>query len=242
MFKSAVFRRILLVRFLGYFFIQAGFITLLLIAEPVITEEVRYYARQLFGGQQNLPRIVTSQNADDQLGIPVSQFVVPTSGPSRFADVLAGGSEIIVPVSTDFGIVIEKIGANAKVISNVDPANEAEYTRALSEGVAHAKGTVFPGQKGNIYLFSHSTDAPWNIVRYNAIFYLLGKLDVGDRVSMFYRHRRYDYVIFDKTIAAPGDTHFLTDSYEQSVLTMQTCDPPGTLINRLIIRAKLITG
>jgi hypothetical protein len=44
--------------------------------------------------------------------------------------------------------------------------------RRAPNGVAHAKGTVFP-HKGNIYLFAHSTDNWWNVGRYNAVFYLL---------------------------------------------------------------------
>ncbi|MDZ4246187.1 MAG: sortase, partial [Dehalococcoidia bacterium] len=145
------------------------------------------------------------------------------------------------PVVTNFGIVVEKINANARVIADVDPASEREYIQALSQGVAHAKGTVYPGEKGNIYLFSHSADAPWNIVRYNAVFYLLSKLEPGDRVILFYQGRRYDYIVFDKTIAAPSDTSYLTRTYDESILTLQTCDPPGTLVNRLIVRAKLAT-
>jgi sortase A len=64
-------------------------------------------------------------------------------------------------------------------------------------------------------------------------------MEVGDRIIIFYQGRRYDYIVFDKTITKPEETHFLTDSYDQSVLTLQTCDPPGTLLNRLVVRAKL---
>lgn len=241
MFGSVHFRKIFFIRFLGYFLIQVGLITIILIAEPVINEELKFRIDQLFNRHYVLPNILTSTATTPQ---PSESNITPTTSPSQnseggFGDLMFGGSEMIVPVSTDFGIVIEKINANARVIPNVDPSNERDYMNALAQGVAHAKGTVFPGQKGNIYLFSHSTDAPWNVVRYNAIFYLLGKLEVGDRIIMFYQGRRFDYIVFDKTIASPQDTHFLTDTYNESVLTLQTCDPPGTTLNRLIIRAKL---
>ncbi|RJP47633.1 MAG: sortase [Armatimonadetes bacterium] len=245
MFVSKHFTKVFTIRFLGYFFIQVGLITLLLVIEPVMAEEGKYRMRQLFGRQQVLPRIITSseqENFNRSTGSVYQPSPEGAGGSRSLSGVLLGGAEVIEPVSTDFGIVIEKIGANAKVIANVDPGDEKAYSKALAEGVAHAQGTVFPGQTGNIYLFSHSTDAPWNIVRYNAIFYLLSKLEVGDRIVMFYKNRRYDYIIFDKTIATPEDTHFLTDTYDQSVLTLQTCDPPGTLINRLIVRAKLAGG
>lgn len=234
MFGSKHFQLLLLLRFTAYFLIQIGLLTILLTSEPVIAEEVKFSLRQAIGMQEVVPQSSAAAQAGTNN---------PGQPGSGFADILKdGGKQVIVPVSTDFGIVIEKIGANAKIIPNVDPSNEAEYGPALMEGVAHAKGTAFPGQKGNIYLFSHSTDAPWNIVRYNAIFFLLNKLEVGDRVILFYKGLRFDYTVFDKTVVKPTDVHFLTDTYTDSVLTMQTCDPPGTLMNRLIVRAKLASN
>ena len=135
--------------------------------------------------------------------------------------------------------MIEKINANAKIVAQVDPANEAAYTAALKEGIAEAAGSTEPGQPGNLFLFSHSTDAPWNIARYNAIFYLLRELQAGDRIIVFYKGRRFDYIVFDKTTTSPADISFLTNRYDKPVLTLQTCDPPGTVLNRLIVRAKL---
>jgi sortase A len=90
-----------------------------------------------------------------------------------------------------------------------------------------------------MYLFSHSVSAPWDVVRYNAVFYLLGKLDNGDKIIIFYKGRRYDYIVFDKKVVPGSDTEYLTASYDEPILTMQTCDPPGTTWKRLIVRAKL---
>ncbi|OGE34008.1 hypothetical protein A3C32_01070 [Candidatus Daviesbacteria bacterium RIFCSPHIGHO2_02_FULL_41_14] len=239
-FGSSYFRKLFLIRFTSYFFIISGLLTLILIVEPVITEELLYNYNFITGKRYSLgPRVVRSVDLDPRVFVPTPTALTPVDRGSSFGSLLGGGANIIVPVNTDFGIVIEKINANAKVIADVDSASEKSYSQALTQGVAHAKGTVFPGEKGNIYLFSHSTDAPWNIIRYNAIFYLLNKLEKGDQISLFYKGRRYDYQVFDKVIANPLDTHFLTATYEESVLTLQTCDPPGTLLNRLVVRAKL---
>lgn len=219
------FRIVLAVRFIGYLlFITGGFFFVLMLG-PLIQAEAVYRYDKLLGIKHTIPNIVTSDNA-------------PIEGPDSFGAV--SGGNVIKPVATDFGLVIEKINANAKVVANVDPSNEADYSQALTEGVAHASGTKFPGEKGNIYLFSHSTDAPWNIIRFNAIFYLLRELESGDRVVTFYNNRRYDYIVFDKIVVEPNDVSFLTNDYPDSVLTLQTCDPPGTLARRLIVRAKLV--
>ena len=227
MFRLTKFKKVFFIRFLSFAFIQVGFLSILITFEPVVVEEFRYQLNNLLGTRHSLPQVVTSATQNE------------ASLSSGFSDLPSETTDFIKPVSTDFGIVIEKINANAKIVEGVDAGNEGEYLAALSKGVAHAKGTVLPGERGNMYLFSNSVNAPWNIVRFNAVFYLLGKLEKGDRVIIFYQGRRFNYIVFDKTITAPSDTKYLTGTYDEPVLTLQTCDPPGTLINRLIVRAKL---
>jgi LPXTG-site transpeptidase (sortase) family protein len=145
-----------------------------------------------------------------------------------------------------FSIYIPKINAKARVIPNVDAGNREEYMDALSEGVAHAKGTNFPGQGKSIYLFSHSTDSPLNFARYNAIFFLLRKLSPGDRVVVYFMGQEHDYVVTDKIVTSADDTVWLNPPSQSSGeakgerLILQTCDPPGTSWNRLIVVAKPI--
>lgn len=120
-------------------------------------------------------------------------------------------------VSSYFSLVIPKIGAKSEIIANVDAANQEEYMQALSKGVAHAKGTYFPGQGHTIFLFSHSTDEPWNITRYNAVFYLLRELNTGDRIIVFFADHKYEYVVEKKFVTGPEDVSWLTDDGTQSV-------------------------
>jgi LPXTG-site transpeptidase (sortase) family protein len=228
---SKRFKTVLIVRFFGYFIFLLGLASFFSVFGPIVSAEFNYRKDAILGNKHLVPNIITSNDATG------SGQISNNTGSDSFGNI--SGGEVITPVSTDFGIVIEKINANAKVVANVDPASQAEYTEALGLGVAHAKGTNVPGEKGNIYLFSHSTDAPWNIVRFNAIFYLLRELEPGDRVIMYYNNKRYDYIVYDKNIVDPSDVSYLTNRYDQSVLTLQTCDPPGTLLHRLIIRARL---
>lgn len=141
-------------------------------------------------------------------------------------------------VGSYFSIVIPKIDASSNIIANVDAANEEDYTEALSQGVAHARGTYFPGQGRNIYLFSHSTDSPFNISRYNAVFYLLGKLEEGDRFIVFFADSKYEYEVSEKVVTGSDDTSWLNDTKSEEVLILQTCDPPGTTWRRLLVIAE----
>lgn len=158
-----------------------------------------------------------------------------------FGQLLAKGGETIsiTPVDSDFGVVIPKINANARVIPNVDASNYSEYMAALKLGVAHAAGTSLPGLPGNTYFFAHSTDFFWNVGRYNAVFYLLKELEANDEIDVFYGGRRFIYTVMDKKIVSADEISYLTNSLDgEERLTLQTCWPPGTTIKRLLIVAK----
>lgn len=233
------FKLIFAVRFFGYLLFFAGLLGFVFMLGPLVQAEASYRLDQVRGVKRTVPRIITSSEQPTPAG--ETPTITEASGPASFSGVSVSENTII-PVSTEFGIVIEKINANAKIIPNVNPTDEKSYIRALTQGVAAALGSTPPGVPGNLYLFSHSTDAPWNIVRYNAIFYLLRELETGDRVIIFYQNRRYDYIVFDKAIIEPNDVSYLTNKYDYPVLTLQTCDPPGTLLHRLIVRAKLVSS
>jgi len=166
--------------------------------------------------------------------------VKESAAESPFAALLAKPTPLkVTPKSKQFGIVIEKIGINAPVVADVSLTDKAEYLKALKKGVAHAKFTPKPGQVGNTYLFAHSSLDFWNYGPYAGVFNLLRKLKKGDRIVAFYRGERYDYEVTNKEIVSDFDTTPLLRTYTTPHLTLQTCDPPGIALNRLIITAKL---
>lgn len=156
-----------------------------------------------------------------------------------FGAVLAGSTQqTLTPPDPNFSLIIPKLGATAKIFPNVDATKEEEFLPVLQQGIAHAKGTVFPGMQGNIYLFAHSTDNWWNVGRYNAVFYLLKDLQPGDEVILFFENRRHEYVVKESVIADPTEVSYLTNAQggEETVI-MQTCYPPGTTWKRLFVKA-----
>ena len=155
-----------------------------------------------------------------------------------FGSLLANTQASDFGIDPYFSIYVPKINAKSKIIPNVDPGNAQEYLKALTQGVAHAKGTNFPGQRKEIYLFSHSTDSPLNFARYNAVFYLLGKLQKGDKIVISFMDKIYIYQVTDKVITSADDTSWLKDDGNGEKLVLQTCDPPGTSWRRLLIIAK----
>ena len=145
----------------------------------------------------------------------------------------------IKPVDRDFGIIIPKLGANARIIANVDPYDAQIYQRALTRGVAHARGTSVPGAMGNMFLFAHSSENFYEAVRYNSVFYLLPKLIPGDEIIMYYKNTQYTYVITDKKFVPAKDVSYLENAGSAQTLTLMTCWPPGTNIERLLVFATL---
>jgi LPXTG-site transpeptidase (sortase) family protein len=159
---------------------------------------------------------------------------------ASFADLLTGAREQqLTPIDTEFSIVIPRIGASSRIVANVDPSNEDIFKPALEMGVAHAEGSVFPGMRGNVYLFAHSADNFWNAGQNNAIFYLLKDLKEGDEVVIFYQGKRYNYFVTGSKIADPEDVSLITNAQEgNEQLILQTCWPPGTTFKRLFVFAR----
>lgn len=181
--------------------------------------------------------VVSQEVSYDLLGPKSAPY---TSGDFALADATTAIQEEAASfgVSSYFSVVIPKIGAYQNIIANVDAGNEKEYLEVLQKGVAHAKGTYFPGQGENIYLFSHSTDSPLNFARYNAVFYLLGKLGKGDRVIVYFADKKYEYEVVDKKTVNAKDVSWLTENTDGERLVLQTCYPPGTTLRRLLVIAK----
>lgn len=146
--------------------------------------------------------------------------------------------KILTPKDPNFSIIVEKIGADAPIIPNVDTTNKDVYDAALKRGVAHALGTSFPGQPGVTYLFAHSTDTIWNVPRFNAVFYLLNDLVPNDKIVVFFNNKRYDYTVTEKKITEPEDVSYLALKTPEQILVLQTCYPPGTTWKRLLVVAK----
>lgn len=154
-----------------------------------------------------------------------------------FGDLITTPSAEELNLDPFFSIYVPKIDAKANVIPNINAGNYNEYSNALQDGVAHAAGTNFPGQGKLVYLFSHSTDSPLNFARYNAVFYLVRKLEKGDRIVLYFMGKEHKYVVTNKVITEASDTSWLKDKGQGEKLVLQTCDPPGTTLKRLIIEA-----
>jgi LPXTG-site transpeptidase (sortase) family protein len=206
-------------RRLGYLFLNLSLTTLLLFLTPILLGELSYWHRQV-----SSPEFLPAEAENNKIG---------------FGELLSLEKEgFLSPADWDFTLLIPSIKLNAKVIPSVSPENANEYEKALKSGVAHAQGTSLPNQPGTVYLFGHSTDYPWNIAHYNALFYSLRYLDEGDEVILIYQNSNYLYQVTEKKVVDAQDLEYLYSQDERQRLVLQTCWPPGTSWKRLIIIAE----
>jgi LPXTG-site transpeptidase (sortase) family protein len=209
-------------RHLSNFLIVLGFALIILTYGPIIKDEIWYYLKELKSQDYIL------NAGDGQID-------------SVFARFLSTSTVNLEPVNTEFSIIIEKIGVNAPIVADVPVYDEKAYKESLRDGIAHASSTQYPSRDpGNVYLFAHASTNFWELGRYATVFNLLRKLDSGDKVYVFYKGDKHEYEVIGKSVLQGWNTRPLTRSVIEPILTLQTCDPPGTTINRLVVTAKLV--
>lgn len=169
-----------------------------------------------------------------------NQKPLPASVPVIFNPLKTSDGSSIDPVNADFSLVIPKIGINAPIIGSVNPSNPGEYLETLKTGIAHASTSFLPDEDGTVYLFSHSTNYDWFVRDLNAVFYLLKNLKNDDLIVLFYKGSRYTYRISGRKIVNPDQVSYLFPTVGDRTLILQTCWPPGSTTQRLLIFADLI--
>ena len=165
---------------------------------------------------------------------------LPKSAPKVFTPLLDDNGNEIIPSDTNFSIIVPKIGINAAVIPAVDPTDPKEYKEALQKGVAHASTSFFPNENGVVYLFSHSTNYEWFVKDLNAVFYLMKNLEAGDLVILVYKGARYTYKMTEKRVVPASAVSYVAPIEGKKMLILQTCWPPGSTAERLLVFADLI--
>lgn len=209
------------------FLILAGTLLLLLTFGPILLDEAWYYLKEL---KNQTYQLAGKNNSANETAVEDSVF-------ARF---LSTSPVTMEPVNKDFSVVIEKIGVNAPIVKDVSVTDQKSYEEALKHGVAHSITSGYPSENpGNVYLFAHASVNFWRLGKYATVFNLLGKLNNGDKIHVFYQQKDYVYKVVNKEVHPGWNTYPLTRPVIEPTLTLQTCTPPGTTLNRLVITANL---
>ncbi|HUW22096.1 MAG TPA: sortase [Candidatus Bathyarchaeia archaeon] len=141
------------------------------------------------------------------------------------------------PASTEFGLIITKLGLNEKVVEEVEFYDPVKLKAGLRRGLAHVKSSALPGDFGAVLIVGHPLNSFFNTDRLHPDFYLVNKLAVGDEIVIYYHDRGYVYQVAKKSFAPPTYLDFF-DPGEEKKLVLVSGYPPGMAVRLLVIEAE----
>jgi len=148
-----------------------------------------------------------------------------------------------VVVSQESRLIIPKINVDVPVTYDVGTDNASQMA-AMANGLAHFPipgANSHPGEVGNTVIAGHSSNDLFDGGDYKFIFAQLEKLSVGDTIYANYNSKRYTYVVTRTEVVRPTEVNKLVYPTTKPVITLITCTPLGTSLNRLLVTADQVS-
>jgi len=148
-----------------------------------------------------------------------------------------------VEVTSDPRLIIPKINVDVPVMYDVGADYDSQM-KAMENGVAHFAipgANSHPGEIGNTAIAGHSSNDLFDQGNYKFIFAQLEKLAPGDSIYANYKGKRYTYVVTRTEVVRPTEINKLIYPTDKPMLTLITCTPLGTAIDRLLVTAEQVS-
>ncbi len=148
-----------------------------------------------------------------------------------------------VAVGPEPKLIIPKINVDVPVEYDVTPDYDSQM-KAMESGVAWfgiPGANSKPGQIGNTVLSGHSSNDIIDAGNYKFIFAQLERLTKSDTIYANYNGVRYTYTVTKTEVVKPTDVQKLIYPTDKPVLTLITCTPLGTSLNRLLVTAEQVS-
>lgn len=143
-------------------------------------------------------------------------------------------------------IVIPKIWKNIplievqnKTVQNVKQLEDV-FMKELVNWIVRYPWSARPWEIWNSFIFWHSSNFPWLEWKYNDVFALLDNVVFGDEIIAYYWQKKYTYKIKEKKVIKPGDVSVLKRNNDISEISLMTCWPVWTTLNRMIVVWELV--
>jgi LPXTG-site transpeptidase (sortase) family protein len=113
-----------------------------------------------------------------------------------------------------------------------------------NDTLGHYKGSSLPGDNGNSFIYGHSV-LPWfyNPNNYKTIFSTLGDLTKGDKFTIVFNNKKYNYVVESQETLYPDEIDPLAEwkpkYLNESTMVLMTCWPAGAKTKRLMVYSTL---
>ena len=140
-------------------------------------------------------------------------------------------------------LIIPKINVDVPVAYDIGNDYNSQMA-AMTKGVAQFAipgASSHPGQIGNTVIAGHSSNDLFDTGDYKFIFVQLDKLVAGDTIYANYQSKRYTYTVTGKEAVKPDDVSKLVYPTTKPILTLLTCTPIGTSLNRLLVIAEQVS-
>lgn len=150
---------------------------------------------------------------------------------------------VAVEVGPDPKLIIPKINVDVPVFYDIGNDYNSQMA-AMAKGVAQFAipgASAHPGENGNTALAGHSSNDLFDGGDYKFIFSQLDRLQVGDSIYADYHGTRYTYIVSKTQVVNPNDVSALVMPNDKPVLTLITCTPLGTALNRLLVFADQVS-
>lgn len=141
-------------------------------------------------------------------------------------------------VSSDPRLIIPKIGVDVPIIWDADASSEDSLNAAMDKGVVWFNingANARPGENGNFVVSGHSSNDWLDQGDYKFIFARLEQMKVGDPIYVNYNSVRYTYTVTKTQVVKPTDVAALHVGTDKPQITLITCTPLGTALNRLLV-------
>lgn len=141
-------------------------------------------------------------------------------------------------VSGDPRLIIPTISVDVPIIWTADASSQDSLNAAMDNGVAwfNIQGaSAKPGEKGNFVVSGHSSNDWLDKGDYKFIFAPLERMKAGDTIYVNYNSTRYTYTITKTQVVKPTDVTALQIGADKPYITLITCTPLGTALNRLLV-------
>lgn len=132
-------------------------------------------------------------------------------------------------------IVINKIGVNTQILQP-NTRDVAELDRYLLQGAVHYPGSGSI-EKGNMFLFAHSTGLQFVQNQAFKAFNNLNKLTVGDEIEVTADGKIYIYKVKTVKLADENSALVRFDNNKR-MLTLSTCNTFGAKQERWVVEAE----
>lgn len=203
--------------------------------ENLVVLEGNYLTEDLWTGEKvgNFTIPVDTLEAKEQLTIRPDDGILSVAPiPSSIEDRIA-----IPSLDINAPLIAPSLGLEA-IESEDWNVLEDEIRDSLLQGVVHYPGTANPGKKGNFFVTGHSSNVFWESSAWNTIFALLPQIEIGTEIIVTKDQRNYVYVVTEKKEVSPKEVSVLQQGGDYK-MTLMTCTPVGTTLNRLVVTAEL---